>query len=250
MLYVLEGKTGKIVSSWKLNSELIGTPIPFIHGETSGIAYATKGQVLEIHRRDGSLMRAVKFDVPFTTPPLIVTSARGTLVVIGTQHGLLFFEGGELKPLGRVTTEKDAPRGRLIAADMDNDGTVEIVMMTENGRAAVISTTGKISWAVDGATDAYMATFANLDNDGVLDVIVPSATSFALGFSGRDGSLIWRADENPKSTGSNLSGEKVLRTLTGTVSSTGIPLLVGGDSTRSSVRAVGLPVAVNKAAVK
>jgi len=188
--------------------------------------------------------------VPFTTPPLVLSTPRVTLVVIGTQHGLLFFEGGGLNPLGRVTTEKDSPRGRLVAADMDNDGTLEIVMMTENGRVAVISTAGKISWAVEGATDAYMAMFANLDNDGVLDVIVPSATAFALGFSGRDGSLIWRADENPKSTGGNLSGERMLRTLTGAVSSTGVPLLVGGDSARSSVRAVGLPASVNKAAVK
>jgi hypothetical protein len=39
----------------------------------------------------------------------------------------------------------------------------------------------------------------------------------------------------------------MLRTLTGAVSSAGVPLLVGGDAARSSVRAVGLPIAVNKA---
>lgn len=249
-LYVLEGKSGKIVSKSKLSSELIGSPIPFTHGEIKGVAIATKAQQLEIRRRDGSVVRAIKFDVPFTTPPLVLATPRGTLVVIGTEHGLLFFEGSELKPLGRITTEKDAPRGRLAAADMDNDGAVEIVMMTENGRVAVLSTAGKVSWAVEGATDAYMATFANLNNDGVLDVVVPSATAFALGFSGRDGALIWRADENPKSTGSNLSGERMLRTLTGAVSTAGVPLLVGGDGARSSVRAVGLPVSVNKTAVK
>jgi len=250
LLYVLEGKTGKIVSKSKLNSELIGTPIPFTHGEINGVAIATKAQQLEIRRRDGSVVRAIKFDVPFTTPPLVIATPRGTLVVIGTKHGLLFFEGSELKPLGRITTEKDVPRGRLTAADMDNDGTIEIVMMTENGRVAVISTAGKVNWAVEGATDAYMATFANLDNDGVLDVVVPSATAFALGFSGRDGTLIWRADENVKSTGSNLSGERMLRSLTGVISTTGVPLLVGGDGARSSVRAVGLPVSVTKATVK
>jgi len=133
---------------------------------------------------------------------------------------------------------------------LDNDGSLEIVMMNKNWRVAVISTAGKVNWAVEGATDAYMATFANLDNDGVLDVIVPSATAFALGFSGRDGSLIWRADENPKSTGSTLPGEGLLRTLTGATSTAGVPLLVGGDGARSSVRAVGLPVSPNKAAVK
>lgn len=250
MLYVLEGKTGRIVSETKLGSKVVGSPIPFTHGEVNGVAIALESRQLEIRRRDGSMVRAIKFDVPYTTPPLVLSSPRGTLVAIGTEHGLLFFEGSELKPLGRITTEKDSPRGRLTAADMDNDGTFEIVMITQNGRVAVINTAGKINWAVEGATDAYMATFANLNNDGVLDVIVASGTAFALGFSGRDGALIWRADENPKTVAQAATGEGMLRTLTGAISSTGVPLLVGGDTSRSAVRAIGLPVSVNKAAVK
>ncbi|HYP00615.1 MAG TPA: VCBS repeat-containing protein, partial [Pyrinomonadaceae bacterium] len=199
-------------------------------------------------RRDATIVRAIKFDVPFTTPPLVLATPRGTLVVIGTDHGLLFFEGSDLKPLGRITTEQDKPRGRLTAADMDNDGTIEIVMVTQNGRVAVISTAGKVNWAVEGATDAYMATFANLDNDGVLDVIVASGTAFALGFSGRDGGLIWRAEENTKTPPGAANEDRMLRTLTGALSNAGVPLLVGGDASRSSVRAVGLPVAASNAA--
>ncbi|HLL72266.1 MAG TPA: PQQ-binding-like beta-propeller repeat protein, partial [Pyrinomonadaceae bacterium] len=245
-LTVLEAQSGRIVSKTKLSAALLGSPIPFTHGEVNAVAYALDNRQLEIRKRDGTLVRAIKFDVPFTTPPLILATPRGTLVTIGTDHGLLFFEGSELKPLGRITTEQDAPRGRLTAADIDNDGTIEIVMVTQNGRVAVISTAGKVNWAVEGATDAYMATFANLNNDGVLDVLVANDAAFALGFSGRDGELIWRADDNPKTTGA-ATGEKLLRTLTGALSSAGVPLLVGGDASRSSVRAVGLPVTVNKA---
>ncbi|HEY0098547.1 MAG TPA: PQQ-binding-like beta-propeller repeat protein [Pyrinomonadaceae bacterium] len=248
-LYVLEGCTGRIVSKTKLGAPLIGSPIPFSHGEINGIAYSLENRQLEIRKRDGSLVRSVKFDVPFSTPPLVLATPRGTLVIIGTDHGLLFFEGSELKPLGRITTEKDAPRGRLTAADLNEDGTIEVVMVTKNGRVAVISTVGKINWASEGATDAYMATFAHLNTDGVLDVVVASGSSFALGFSGRDGTLIWRADENAKPE-SVASEERMLRTLTGAISSTGVPLLVGGDATRSAVRAVGLPSIANKAAVK
>jgi hypothetical protein len=250
MLYVLEGKTGRIVSQTKLSSKLIGSPIPFTHGEVNGVAIALEGRQLEIRRRDGSMVRAIKFDVPYTTPPLVLSLPRGTLLVIGTEHGLIFFEGSELKPLGRITTEKDSPRGRLTAADLDNDGTLEIVMITRNGRVAVVNAAGKINWAVEGGADAYMATFANLNNDGVLDVIVASNTAFALGFSGRDGALIWRAEETPKTVADAATREGMLRTLTGAISSTGVPLLVGGDTSRSAVRAVGLPVTVNNAAVK
>ncbi|MDQ1525099.1 MAG: hypothetical protein QOE47_3023 [Pyrinomonadaceae bacterium] len=246
-LYVLDAKKGSIVSGTKLNGTLIGAPIPFTHGDIQGVAYALDNRQLDIRRRDGTVVKAIKFDVPFTTPPLVLATPRGTLIVIGTEHGLIFFEGAELKPLGRITTEKDSPRGRLTAADLDNDGIIEIVMVTQNGRVAVISTAGKVNWASEGATDAYMATFANLNNDGVLDVVVAAGASFALGFSGRDGSLLWRADETKANA---TAGDGTLRTLTGSFSSAGVPLLVGGDASRSAVRALGLPVAASNAAVK
>jgi outer membrane protein assembly factor BamB len=252
MLYVLDGRTGRTISKTKLSGEMIGSPVPFTHGDVNGVAYALENQQLEIRKRDGSVVRAIKFDVPFTTPPMVLATPMGTLVVIGTDHGLLFFEGSDLKPLGRITTEQDAPRGRLTAADLNEDGTIEIVMVTKNGRVAVISTAGKINWASEGATDAYMATFAHLNSDGVLDVVVASGASFALGFSGHDGSLIWRAGETPKSATTQRveTDERLLRTLTGAISNTGMPLLVGGDAARSAVRAVGLPAHANKAAVK
>ena len=249
MLYVLDGKSGSVVSRTKLSGSIIGIPIPFSHGDVQGVTYVLDNQQLDIRRRDGSAVRAIKFDVPFTTPPLVLATPRGTLIIVGTEHGLIFFEGSELKPLGRITTEKDSPRGRLTAADLDNDGIIEIVMVTQNGRVAVISAAGKVNWASEGATDAYMATFANLNNDGVLDVVAASGASFALGFSGRDGTLIWRGDDNPKANGA--TGDGTLRTLTSALSSTGAPLLVGGDANRSAVRAVGLPTAAaGNAAVK
>ncbi len=249
MLYVLDARKGGVVSRTKLSGSIIGSPIPFTHGDIHGVAYSLDSRQLDIRRRDGSAVRAIKFDVPFTTPPLVLATPRGTLVIVGTEHGLIFFEGAELKPLGRITTEKDAPRGRLTAADLDNDGSIEIVMVTQNGRVAVISTTGKVNWASEGASDAYMATFANLNNDGVLDVVAASGTSFALGFSGRDGTVLWRADENLKGN-ATAAGDGTLRTLTNALSSTGAPLLVGGDANRSAVRAVGLPTSAANAAAK
>ncbi|HZH29295.1 MAG TPA: PQQ-binding-like beta-propeller repeat protein [Pyrinomonadaceae bacterium] len=247
-LYVLDARSGKIVSRTKLAGTIIGAPIPFRHGDIHGVAYSLDSRQLDIRRRDGSVVRAIKFDVPFTTPPLVLAMPQSTLVVIGTEHGLIFFEGADLKPLGRITTEKDSPRGRLTAADLDQDGTFEIVMVTKSGRVAVISAAGKVNWASEGASDAYMATFAHLNNDGVLDVIAAAGSSFALGFSGRDGTLLWRADENPKAVAA--PDEGTLRTLIGLFPSTGVPLLVGGDANRSAVRAVGLPNGAGNAAVK
>lgn len=248
MLYVLEAEKGQIVSGTKLNGGVIGPPIPFRHGEVKGITYALDGRQLEIRRRDGSLVRGVKFDVPFTTPPLVVAGPGGTLVAIGTNHGLLFFEGSELKPLGRITTEDDAPRGRLAAADLEGNGLMDIVLVTRRGRIVAISTAGKISWVAEGATDAYTPIFAHLNNDGVLDVLAASGPAFALGFSGRDGTLLWRGDGNANAKKNDSGDDLMLRSLTGIVSSAGLPLLVGGDASGATVRAVGLPAKAAKAA--
>lgn len=250
MLYVLEGQTGRIVSGTKLSGEMIGPPISFTHNGVSSITYTLKSRALEIRRRDGSLVQAIKFDVPFATPPLVIAAPSATLVVAGTEHGLLFLEGVELRPLGRITTENDSPRGRLAAADIDGNGTLEIAMVTQRNRLAIISAEGKINWSIEVATDAYAPTFANLNNDGFLDVLVTASAAFALGFSGRDGTLIWRVDGDAKVKGAGAGDERALRTLTGAASSTGVPLLVGGDISRSVVRAVGLPTVINRAGVK
>jgi hypothetical protein len=113
-------------------------------------------------------------------------------------------------------------------------------MITRSGRIAAINTTdGKIRWHTTGATDAASATFADLNGDGLLDVLIAASPSFARGFSGRDGSLIWRAeDEVTGDTGMNQPGQ--LRSLV--IISGGSELfIVGSDAGRRSLRAIGLP---------
>jgi outer membrane protein assembly factor BamB len=248
-LYVLNSASGAALSQTKLDGEAIGVPIPFAHGEQRGVAMSLKGAQLDVRGAKGERVNAVKFDVPFVTPPLVIVGPLGTLVIVGTEHGLLFLNG-DLRPLGRITTEGEAPRGRLAAADIDGNGSVEIVMVTTRGRIAVISGEGKINWSAQGGRDAYMPVFADLNRDGYLDLITADEGAFMRGFSGRDGTPIWQADADPKTAGSPSGEGRALRGLAVAPDAAGVPFVVGGDHGRNALRAVALPAGSVRVAPK
>lgn len=248
-LTMLNPVSGALLSSAKLDGDVIGLPIPFQSGAERGVALSLKGAQIDVRRANGERLRAVKFDVPFITPPLVIATPSTTLVVVGTEHGLLFL-GGDLKPLGRITTAGESPRGRLAAADLDGNGTVEIVMLTSGGRVAVISAEGKIDWSAQGGRDAFTPAFADLNRDGYLDVIAADDNVFARGFSGRDGSVIWQATDDPKGAPATSGEARPLRTLAIAPNETGTPLVVGGDRAHGTLRAIGLPAGSVRVASK
>lgn len=254
-LYFLNPSDKTFVAQTKLDNDVIGLPIPFQNGAERGVALTLKGGQVEARGTDGKRLRGVKFDVPFITPPLVIAGPGGTLVVVGSEHGLLYLDG-TFKPLGRITTEGESPRGRLAAADLNGDGVLEIVCVTNHDRVIVVSGEGKIIWTGGGARGAYTPAFADLDGDGVLDVLAADSATFARGYSGRDGALIWQAGDEANSTTSATTAttddpSRPLRTLV--VASGGAnasPLIVGGDRSRSALRAVGLPAGAVRASAK
>jgi outer membrane protein assembly factor BamB len=249
--YVFNSTSGALLSQTKLDNEVVGLPIPFQNGAERGVALTLKGAQVEVRKADGKRLRGVKFDVPFITPPLVIAGPRGTLVVVGSEHGLLFMDGA-MKPLGRVTTEGESPRGRLAAADLNGDGVFEIVMVTNHDRVVVVSGDGKIVWSAQGARDAYTPVFADLNGDGFLDVLAADSGVFARGFSGRDGTVIWQADdEKPNATQAADEQSHTLRSLAvASGVANAAPLLASGDHSRGALRAIGLPIGSVRVAVK
>ena len=228
-----------------LDAAVVGVPIPLQNGAERGVVLSLANSQLDVRLSGGERLRGVKFDVPFVTPPLVVASARGTFVVVGTEHGLLFLNG-DLKPIGRIVTEGEAPRGRLGAADLNGDGLIEIVMLTNTGRVAVVNAGGKINWSARGARGAYTPVFADLDGDGYLDVITADEGAFARAFSGRDGTIIWQADAAPQTDAAAASAADepvALRNVAIGVDEAGANLIGSGDHTRGALRAAGLTAA-------
>jgi hypothetical protein len=124
-------------------------------------------------------------------------------------------------------------------------------MVTRRGRVALVSTLdGNVRWFAEGANDAASAAFADLNADGVLDVIVPGGGStFALAFSGRDGTLVMRVEEGGRAGAEQRSGGAP-RSLVVAPALGGGGLLVGGDPGRTGLRAVELPKGSVKTAAK
>ena len=164
-----------------------------------------------------------------------------TILVVGTGDGLWAMSVPDMKVLGVIKADDDSVRGTLAAADIDGDGAPEIVMLTKRGRVALVSTSdGNVRWSSEGATDAATASFADVNGDGILDVIVAGGKDFALGFSGKDGSLVMKVEEGGKRPAEQAAGGS-LRTLVVAPSLSGGGVLVGGDPAHVGLRAVELP---------
>ncbi|HYH86210.1 MAG TPA: VCBS repeat-containing protein, partial [Pyrinomonadaceae bacterium] len=237
--YVLNGSSGRALASQKLEGETSGMPFPFADANTRGVLLGFKKGRVEFRKADGSVAGEVKIDGDVNTAPLIVTREQMPFLVIGTDTGLWAMSVPDLKVLGVIKAENDSVRGALASADVDGDGSTEIVMVTKRGRVALVTTTdGNVRWFSEGATDAASATFADVNADGVLDVLVPGGSSFALGFSGRDGSLVMKVEEGGRPVEQKGSA---LRTLVVAPSLSGGGMLVGGDPARVGLRAVELP---------
>ncbi len=242
---------GKFVAQVKLDAAAIGAPLPFINKNERGILLSLENGLIDMRSASGERLRAVKLDTKPTTPPIVVQGAQGALGLVGVEGNLIAINITDMKPIGRIATDDDAPRGTLSAIDLDGDGKQEVVMITRLGRAVVINAIdGKIKWFALGATDAASAAFADVNGDGTLDVLVAAGPSFAIALSGRDGSLIWKAEEAGGSTPAKGKPVSVRSLVTATGNDGTRAFLVGSDPQRSGLRAVGLPQGSVKIAIQ
>ncbi|HEY0171372.1 MAG TPA: PQQ-binding-like beta-propeller repeat protein, partial [Pyrinomonadaceae bacterium] len=251
MFYVINPNSGRVLASQKLPGAVAGAPFAFSHGDKRGVLLGLKkdGRV-EFRGGDGQVISESKLEGDVTTAPLVTMRGDTPFMAVGSDNGLWAFSVPEMRALGAIRADDDSVRGKLAAADVDGDGSSEIVMVTRRGRVALVSTAdGNVRWFAEGANDAASAAFADLNADGVLDVIVPGGgTTFALAYSGRDGTLVMRVEEGGKAGAASSGGAP--RSLVVAPALGGGGLLVGGDPGRTSLRAVELPKGSVKTAAK
>lgn len=235
--YVLDGGTGRVLADQKLEGESVGAPYPVNAAGARGVLVSLKKGRVELRGDDGQPKGEAKIDGEVTTAPLVVSRGEMTFMVVGTDNGLWAFSLPDLKVLGVIKADDDSIRGVLNASDVDGDGAPEVVMVTKRGRVALVNTTdGNVRWSMDGVPSAEAAAFADVNGDGVLDVIVPGGDAFALGFSGRDGSLVMKIEDG------RVAAQKATQTRPLVAAqSLGSTMLVGGDLARMGIRALELP---------
>jgi outer membrane protein assembly factor BamB len=233
---------GKFIAEVKLDAPVIGRPVHLASGDHKGILLVLENGLVELRNINGERLRALKLDTKPTTTVAVVEGIKGPTGLLGVEGNLIALDlkDPNLKPIGRIATEEDSPRGNISVVDLNNDGNLEVVMLTRQGRTVVINAAdGRIRWFASGATDAGGAAFADVNGDGTQDVLVAAGPSFAIAFSGRDGSPIWKAEETGASAAGK--GSPVRELVTATVGDSREAFLVGSDAARTGLRAVGLP---------
>lgn len=239
-LFVLDGNDGKLLAQHRLSHRVVGAPVSFDDQGAGRILLAFDNGDVEVRGHGGVLERSGNAGSPVTTSPLFVSGPRANLVLVGTRSGLTALNADDLRPLGRVAINGDAPRGNLFAADLDRDGSFEVIMITERGRiVAVNAVDGKTRWESAGGIEGEPAAFADVNSDGVLDVLVAGGQTFALALSGSDGTLVWKDDEPPTAV-ANHAGSIASRSIVAIPSASGT-LVIAADPARTGLRAIEFP---------
>jgi outer membrane protein assembly factor BamB len=244
-MFVLNANDGSVIAQVRLSHRIVGRPVPFEDHGSGRMLFAFDSGHVEVRGRAGALVRTGDAGSPATTSPLFVAGPRGGLILVGTRSGLTALSADDLRALGRVVINEDAPRGTLAAADLNGDGNVEVIMLTDHGRiVAVNAVDGKTLWDTAGGGESQSVAFADVNGDGVLDVLMAGGQTFALALSGRDGSLVWR-DSQSLSAVANHAGSLVPRSMFAIPSAAGV-LLIGSEPSRAGLRAIEFPRATTK----
>ncbi len=234
-IFLIDGNSGTLTSQTDLAGRVYGPPVPYNH---EGLLIAFEDGRIETRDRAGRIIKSGDVSSAVTTPPLFVKGPRGGLVLVGTRSGLTALDGGDLHALGRVALKDDAPRGALVAADLDGNGATEVIMLTNRGHVvAVNASDGKILWDAPGASDAASIALADVNGDRVLDVLIAGGQDFAMALSGRDGSLLWKEESAPLFVANHTAASLMPRSLVAVAHGSGA-LLIGIDPSRIGLRAV------------
>ena len=238
-MFLVDANLGRVISEMGLPRRAIGNPATITYRGARAVVVALDDGGLHVFDESGKPVTAANAGSPATTAPLIVRTANGELLLVGTRSGLTALATDDLRPLGRVTMKDDVPRGILIAQDLDGVGGAEVVMFTERGRVVVVkSDEGRVVWEAD-ARRAESAAFADVNGDRVLDLLLAGREGFAFALSGRDGSVVWK-DERVSTVATNHAPASSPRETFAVPSPSGV-LIISADANRAGLRAIEFP---------
>ena len=236
-LFIVSDTDGSLTSQLKLPGRAIGAPYAIGNQGKAGFAIAYDTGDIEIRDAAGVVTQSANVNSSATTPPLFVRGRSSDLILVGTRDGLTALTA-DLRPLGRMSIPGDAPRGTLMAQDLDGDGVAEVIMTTERRHlVAVNSTDGKVFWDVSATDYGDTLAFADINGDHVLDVFTVVGQRFVIALSGRDGSVIWKDNETPALATNHVTASEA-HGLIAVPFGDGL-LLIAAEPSHTGLRAIG-----------
>jgi outer membrane protein assembly factor BamB len=251
-LVVVNASSGTIEAETKLAGMVnngIGPPILFGNKRGPSVLVPLVGDAVGVYDEAGHLLRTMRTGADITAAPVVVSTLQRKLILVGTTKGLAAFSAeddvAEFKRIQYIGLGDGQPIKSLAEADVDGNGIPEVLAITNgatnDGRVSLVDPHQmKVMWSVnsvDVASNVGSAAFADVNNDGRLDVLLPGRDDFAVALSGTNGSVIWKS-HIPIQIESLVQSKPQLRSLAVTTLSSGRLILVGSDVASGGLRAV------------
>ncbi|KAJ8899673.1 hypothetical protein K2173_019370 [Erythroxylum novogranatense] len=127
-----------------------------------------------------------------SSPTLVDLDGDGNLdILVGTSFGLFYVldHHGNLRE--KFPLEMAEIQGAVVAADINDDGKIELVTTDTHGNVAAWTSQGKEIWEKHLKSHiAQGPTVGDVDGDGHTDVVVPTLSGNIHVLSGKDGSIV------------------------------------------------------------
>lgn len=128
----------------------------------------------------------------YSSPTVADLDGDGYLdIIIGTSFGLFYVLDHKGKTRENFPLEMAEIQGAVVAADINDDGKIELVTADAHGNVAAWTPQGKEIWEVHLKSLVPQGpTIGDVDGDGHTDVVVPTLSGNIYVLSGKDGSIV------------------------------------------------------------
>lgn len=238
-IFIIDSRTGELESEQTLSDEAIGPPVIVSEMPKHEMLTPLKGGIIDIRLVDGTSIRSLKLGTEITTQPIIVRTRNNLILLVGTKIDVAAFNAKTLQSLGRIALDDNQyPVGTLQAVDLDNDGSKEVVIVTNGGRIVSAGVDeGKIRWSTSILSDVSVPALADIDGDGKLDVVVSTRERFAIALSGANGGEIWNSGEELLGATRAVPGAR----LVAVTIAPDFTMIIAGSEFSAGLRAMAIP---------
>ncbi|XP_042491496.1 protein DEFECTIVE IN EXINE FORMATION 1-like isoform X2 [Macadamia integrifolia] len=128
----------------------------------------------------------------YSSPTVVDLDGDGNLdILVGTSYGLFYALDHHGKVREKFPLEMAPIQGFVVAADINDDGKIELVTTDAHGNVAAWTVHGEEIWEVHlKSVIPQGPTIGDVDGDGRTDVVVPTISGNIYVLSGKDGSHI------------------------------------------------------------
>ncbi|KAL7095458.1 hypothetical protein ACP275_10G025300 [Erythranthe tilingii] len=128
----------------------------------------------------------------YSSPTVVDLDGDGNLdILVGTSFGLFYVLDHKGKTREKFPLEMAEIQGAVIAADINDDGKIELVTADAHGNVAAWTAQGEEIWETHLKSLVPQGpTIGDVDGDGHTEIVVPTLSGNIYVLSGKDGSIV------------------------------------------------------------